>query len=86
MPVNFATGNAILQDQLDWITQPPPQPPAPPRLPRDTHALRFILRQTGVANYTGLMFFRPQGVGEGGSGVSARLKRDRFLNGERGCL
>jgi hypothetical protein len=74
MPFPFAVGDPRLQELLDWVALPA-QPPPPQG--RDTHALQFILRRSGTGRYTGLMFFRPQGAGEGGSGLSARLKRDR---------
>jgi hypothetical protein len=69
MPFPFAVGNPTMQDLLDWVAQPPPAQA------RDAHALHFFLRKNRsgvgmVARYSGLMFFRPQGAGEGGGVAS----------------
>jgi hypothetical protein len=60
---DFTTGNAELDKMLDWVAPPPP--PAPPVQGRDTHVIRFLLREqtpgvTSPAQYRGLMVWRPR--------------------------
>jgi len=61
MAFPFQVGQGIIQDALDWVAQPPP------RLAGDTHALRFRLHNIPDMErnpqYSGLLFFRPEGVG-----------------------
>ena len=66
MAFPFSVGDQSLQGLLDWVAEPPPAQG------RDTHALRFRLFKEGTgatldtrdySDYSGLMFYRPQGVG-----------------------
>ena len=62
MAFPFSVGEPIIQGTLDWVTQPPPAEG------RDTHAVGFDLTNPDTVNsleYSGLMFFRPPGVGVG---------------------
>jgi hypothetical protein len=60
MPFPFSVGDFTMQSVLDWAAEPPPA------RARDTHAVRFRLqKRTGThlnPQYSGLMFFRPEGV------------------------
>jgi len=77
MPFPFSVGNPQFQPLLDWVAPPPP--PAPPAQGRDTHALRFRLQRSDVAEeirnpqFSGLMFFRPQQLGAGPVGSTPGL-------------
>jgi hypothetical protein len=63
MAFPFSVGNGSAQSLLDWVAEPPPAQA------RDTHALRFRLfndeegEGQGNQQYTGLLFYRPPGVG-----------------------
>jgi hypothetical protein len=62
MAFPFSVGEPVIQGTLDWVTHPPPAEG------RDTHAVGFDLSNPDTVNsleYSGLMFFRPQGVGVG---------------------
>ena len=72
MPFPFSVGEAITQSRLDWVAQPPPAQG------RDTHAARLRLsRLSGTLRnpeYSGLLFFRPQGTGGGPVGLRPGLE------------
>jgi hypothetical protein len=62
MAFPFSVGEPVIQGTLDWVAQPPPAEG------RDTHAVGFDLSNPDTVNsleYSGLMFFRPEGVGVG---------------------
>jgi hypothetical protein len=62
MAFPFSVGEPVIQGTLDWVAHPPPAEG------RNTHAVGFGLSNPDTVNsleYSGLMFFRPQGVGTG---------------------
>ena len=72
MAFPFSVGNATVQSTLDWAAEPPPAQA------RDTHAVRFrlIKQPEGLSRnpeYSGLMFFRPQGTSGGPVGSTPGL-------------
>jgi len=78
MAFPFSVGFAPFQELLDWVAE------APPARARDTHALRFRLLKpqnntfTHDPHYSGLLFFRPEGVSP--SFVGRRPGLDGFGN------
>jgi hypothetical protein len=71
MAFPFQVGDVIVQRTLDWVAQPPPAQG------RDMHAVRFRLQkgQDTQRNpqFSGLLFFRPPGTGQGPVGVRPGL-------------
>jgi len=75
MAFPFDVGNQIVATTLHWVAQTPQ-----PGEGRDTRAVRFTLAKNQDAErnpqFSGLLFFRPQGIG--GGGVSSLPGLDGF--------
>jgi len=71
MAFPFSVGESTVQSTLDWVAQPPPAQG------RDMHAVRFRLQKGQDAQrnpqFSGLLFFRPPGTGQGPVGVRPGL-------------